>query len=137
MKEVSINNYQRLISIYLQRKRDYAKRIDRKLAIWRSGIYRIQKRNERITDLICAVNEYFGVDITSKSLDRKTVFARYCYYKYGLENKVCCGRFLSEAVNKTSCEASKRRIDLTRSFKIDNSKRNKYHDFKNYVDSLK
>ena len=130
----TINDYQRMISVYVQRRKDYNASINRKLNIWRCGIQRINRRNEKINSVIDNTNDYFQVDISSESFNRKVTLARHFYYKYALESKVANGRYISEAIKRGSREAAKRRMELTRSFKNNQKKKKQYHEFKDFMD---
>lgn len=136
MKNVSIHTYQQLIAKYKTRQAEYNKGINRKLKVWRDGIRRIKKRNDKIKKLIQQTNSYFKVNIDTDNFTGITSFARYCYYKYGLEHQVTTGKFLSDAIGRNKDECASKRRRLNRQFRSDPKKLEQYHKYKNHLESL-
>jgi len=144
MKDSTIHTCQQYINKYISRKEVYkkafykrTKEIDARIRYWRNCIIRAKKREERIKWLISATNKFFKTHIEYHKFDSNTCIARFCYYKYGLENNISNGKYLSEAIDRGAQEAAKRRKTFTRKFKDNVEIKDKYHSFKSHIDKFK
>lgn len=139
----SRSRYVTMIWMYEQRRskldrnipKDRIKRYSlyKKIRTYRKAIVRIDKRMEVVRNLILKTNAYFSIDIRAKGSGDYISIARFCYYKYGIENGIL-GRDLALAVGKNKYSASKRRRDFTKSFKTNLSNKEAYHQFKSYME---
>jgi len=136
-------DYVTMIWIYEKRRKELRestskrlKQMREKISVYNKRIRDIDKRNEVIAAIIKLTNDFFNVDIGSKSQSASVVLARYSYYKAGLEMNIpnVDGTHLSEAIGREKKEAFRRRIYFTRSFKTKPENKKAYHDFKKYLD---
>jgi hypothetical protein len=135
--------YQTMIWVYGKRrsKLDRHKPKDRikmytlykRIRVFRKAIVRIDKRRVVIDKLIVMTNRYFGLNIREKGSGDKISLARFCYYKYGIENG-SIGTELSLAIAQHKYSGSKRRRDFSKSFQSKPKNKETYHNFKNYIE---
>lgn len=93
--------------------------LTKRISQWTKEIKRIENRKRKIQKIVSAINEYFLVDIKSRSTNKDVVLARMIYFKYGLENRICGTHLLRHIGRRHPDVARYNRTKLNRSF-VDN-----------------
>ena len=145
--KISRKEYISRIWIYKERRKKYVsnykgsgpvsstdsyKLLTKRISQWTKEIKRLDKRKEKIQCIVDSVNNYFDVDIVTRSTNSRVVLARKIYFKIGLELGIR-GTHLARQIRRRSNDiASYSRITLTKSFKTNPENKEAFHNFKNY-----
>lgn len=135
-KKLNINDYQRMLSTYLERRR----RMNEKIARLREAIKnrKIRKDNLDFYRNICI--EYFGVDINkinrySKKRTESERIAIRSFCRYGIENGIAGSDISRYLGYKNIGFAASERMKLLKQFKKDEQARQTYRKFAMFMNA--
>lgn len=114
-------------------------RINRKLDGWRNAVRRIDRVNNRLSEINSLLKKFMGISVKNVGFPRalyykrpEIVIAKRIFFKYCLENGLPA-RYIALYTNSTSPTPARVRIYFTRSFKTNLYHREIYHEFLDFV----
>lgn len=147
----SKNEYQKSIWKYHLRRESYkakygktsetylklSRSIQLKLDTWKKAIKRIEIRDNLIKEIDDNITEFIGKSPYKSihSTDQLTIVAKNIFFKYGIENGIS-GVYLADYAGlKYRIDASRYRLQFTRSFKTNKYNLEMWHRFKDYLNN--
>jgi hypothetical protein len=137
MKVLDKAVYQRRIWTYKKRKERLSARLNSmmgKIRLWQAALDKINSKEDFLKKLVKEINEYFNVDIRSRSQKQDIILARSVYYKIAIEKGIK-GTFASTFINRTKSYGSKDRMKFTRTLEKKQSNRDAFYNFKKYFET--
>ncbi len=141
----SKNDYQSMLWTYLQRKEKmkdkylgtvyYATsvfKINKKIAVLRKAIKRIEKKELFMHSVREKIIDFNGIDVRRlphKIFKKERINTRKSFYKYCMENGVRGNEIAAFLGFKHASSITRKRLEFTRSFKIDKENLNFWHSF--------
>ena len=127
-KKQNINDYQRMLSTYLDRRRKMQIKIDK----LRKAIKIRTCRRDKMYLICDVIKDFSGVDLLkiSKCSKVRTDIERFAlrsFFKYGMDNGIIGSELSLFLGFETKAMASIERMKFVRSFKKDKSSREMYH----------
>jgi hypothetical protein len=129
-REIYRANYKGEVPLY---KTERYILLTNRISQWTKEIKRIEIRKRKIQTIVNAVNDYFLVDIRSRSTNKDVVLARMIYFKYGLENRICGTHLLRHIGRKHHDVARHNRNRLNKSFVTNPENKQEYQNFKKSI----
>lgn len=131
-----IFTYKKRRAAFIKKSRKRLRNYTAKLKVWTREFRRAKAKEAQASKLMRDTNEYFQVDIRTKSNKRAIVLARYCFFKYGIDKKINGSLLVLTIGYNYPPKAYRDRKRFTQSFKKNTQNKNTYHQFKDYMQNL-